>query len=106
MSSLPPPPPQQPVYGAPVAGGPPPNYLVWAIISIFLCWPLGIPAIIFSTQVNTKWQQGDVAGANDSSGKAKTFALWATILGAVGVIVWVIWFFFIAAAATSTVYFY
>jgi hypothetical protein len=65
---------------------PPPNYLVWAIISVFLCWPLAIPSIIFSTQVNSKWAQGDVAGAQDSSRKAKTFALWATIIGAVAVI--------------------
>ena len=68
---------------------PPPNHLVWAIISILLCWPLGIPAIIFSTQVNSKWQQGDVAGAQDSSKKAKTFALWATILGAIGIVLYI-----------------
>ena len=106
MSSLPPPPPQQPVYGAPVAGGPPPNYLVWAIISILICLPLGIPAIIFSTQVNSKWQVGDVAGAHDASKKAKTFSLWATIAGGVFWVLWIIWFVFIAAAATSVVYYY
>lgn len=60
---------------------PPPNHLVWAIISVFLCWPLAIPAIIFATQVNTKWAQGDTAGAQESSAKAKKFALWATIAG-------------------------
>ena len=69
---------------------PPPNYLVWAIISILLCWPLGIPAIIFSTQVNSKWQQGDQQGALDASRKAKTFALWATILGAISIILWIV----------------
>ena len=74
--------------GAP-AGSPPPNYLVWAIISVFLCWPLAIPAIIFSTQVNSKWAMGDVAGAHDSSGKAKKFALWATIVGGVGIILYI-----------------
>lgn len=74
-------------YGSP-AGSPPPNYLVWAIISVFLCWPLAIPAIIFSTQVNTKWAQGDAAGAHESSRKAKQFALWATIVGAVGLVLY------------------
>jgi len=69
-------------YGTP-QGAPPPNYLVWAIISVFLCWPLAIPAIVFAAQVNTKWSLGDVAGAHKASGKAKTFALWATILFAV-----------------------
>ena len=81
-------PPPSGSYGAAPQGSPPPNYLVWAIISVFLCWPLAIPAIVFSTQVNTKWSQGDVAGAQEASGKAKTFALWATILGAIG---WVLY---------------
>ena len=39
-----------------------PNYLVPAIISIFCCWPLAIPAIIFATQVNSKLAAGDTAG--------------------------------------------
>ena len=62
---------------------PPPNHLVWAIVSIFLCWPLAIPAIIFSTQVNSKWAQGDQAGAQAASSKARKFALWATIAGVI-----------------------
>lgn len=69
---------------------PPPNYLVWAIISVFLCWPLAIPAIIFATQVNTKAAQGDAAGAAESSRKAKQFALWATILGGVAIVIAII----------------
>lgn len=78
-------------YGAP-AGSPPPNHLVWAIISVFLCWPLAIPAIIFSTQVNNKWAMGDAAGAHDASGKAKKFALWATILGGIVIVLYIILF--------------
>ena len=62
---------------------PPPNYLVWSIICIILCWPVAIPAIIFSTQVNTRWAMGDVAGAQEASEKAKKFAMVATIAGAV-----------------------
>ena len=83
------PPPPAGSYGAAPQGAPPPNYLVWAIISVFLCWPLAIPAIVFAAQVNTKWSQGDVAGAHDASGKAKTFALWATILGAIGLVIYI-----------------
>lgn len=78
-------PPAPPAYGGgggyQPAGSPPPNHLVWAIISVFLFWPLAIPAIIFSTQVNAKWQAGDAAGAEEASRKAKQFSLWATILG-------------------------
>jgi hypothetical protein len=78
-------PPAPPPYGAARAQGyPPPNYLVWAILSTVLCClPLGIASIVFSTQVNSKWSVGDVSGAHDASGKAKRFALWGTIAGVV-----------------------
>lgn len=63
---------------------PPPNYLVWAILSTVLCClPLGIASIVFSTQVNTKWAQGDQAGAHESARKAKQFAIWSAIAGLV-----------------------
>ena len=65
-----------------------PNYLVPAIISIFCCWPLAIPAIIFATQVNGKVAAGDIAGAQDASKKAKTFAFIAI---GIGVAIWVIY---------------
>jgi hypothetical protein len=65
-----------------------PNYLVPAIISIFCCWPLAIPAIIFATQVNGKVAAGDIAGAQDASKKAKTFSFIAIGLG---VAVWLIY---------------
>ncbi len=63
-----------------------PNYLVPAIISIFCCWPLAIPAIIFATQVNGKVAAGDVAGAQDSSKKAKMFSFIAIRIGLAGYI--------------------
>lgn len=59
-----------------------PNYLVPAIISVFCCWPLAIPAIIFATQVNSKSATGDIAGANEASAKAKKFMKLAFIVGA------------------------
>lgn len=71
---------------------PPPNHLVWAIISVFLCWPLAIPAIVFSTQVNSKWSAGDVQGAEDASRKAKQFALWATIAGIIVIVLYILLF--------------
>lgn len=60
-----------------------PNYMVPAIISIFCCWPLAIPAIIFATQVNSKTAAGDMAGANESSAKAKKFMKLAFIIGSI-----------------------
>ena len=67
-----------------------PNYLVPAIISIFCCWPLAIPAIIFATQVNSKLAAGDTAGAEDSSKKAKMFSFIAIGLGVLGILIYVI----------------
>src|SRR5260370_42257047 len=76
----------------PAAGGTAtvPNYLVRAIISIFCCWPLAIPAIIFATQVNGKVAAGDIAGAQDASKKAKMFSFIAIGLGLLGIVIYVI----------------
>ena len=67
-----------------------PNYMVPAIISIFCCWPLAIPAIIFAAQVNNKAQAGDVAGAQDASKKAKMFSFIAIGIGLLGIVCYVI----------------
>jgi hypothetical protein len=77
-------------YGPPV-GPPPPNYLVWAILStIFCCLPLGIVSIVFAAQVNSKWSTGDVAGAHDSSEKAKKFAIWSALVSVVLVVLYIL----------------
>src|ERR1019366_2971726 len=91
-STAPPPPPPPMPYGAPGAGtAPPANYLVWAILTTVLCClPLGIPSIVFSTQVNSKWALGDVAGAQEASAKAKKFAIWAVIGWGIFLVLYVI----------------
>ncbi len=83
--------------GAPVTpgGAKPniPNYLVQSIlVTIFCCWPLGIPAIIFAAQVNSKLAQNDIAGAMESSRKAKMFCWIALGLGCVVAVIYVILF--------------
>ena len=56
---------------------PPPNYLVFAILTtIFCCQILGIVSIVFAAQVNSKWASGDYNGALNASKNAK---LWAWI---------------------------
>lgn len=76
-----------------------PNYLVPAIISIFCCWPLAIPAIIFATQVNGKVQAGDIAGAQDASKKAKMFSYIALGIGVLWVIFVIIYVVFVVGIA-------
>lgn len=83
--------PPPPGYGPPGGATPPPNHLVWAILStLFCCLPLGIASIVFAAQVNSKWQAGDVAGAQHASDRARTFALWGTIIGAVLLVLYVV----------------
>jgi Interferon-induced transmembrane protein len=89
----PPPPPAAPDYSQPAGAGgtPPPNYLVWAILSTVLCClPLGIASIVFAAQVNGKYQSGDIAGAQESSRKAKQFAIWSAVAGLVVAVLYIV----------------
>ena len=62
----------------------PKNYLVESIlVTILCCLPLGIVGIIFATQVNSKFDAGDYAGAEKASKQAKQFMMWGLILGLV-----------------------
>ena len=80
---------QQPQDGGQPMRTPPDNYLVFAILAtIFCCWPLGIPAIVFATQVNTKFTQGDIAGAEDASKKAKMWSLIALGAGIAAIVLY------------------
>jgi hypothetical protein len=91
-----------PGYGQP-AGPPPPNHLVWAILSTLLCClPLGVASIVFAAQVNSKWAAGDVAGAQASSEKAKKFAIWSAVAGLVVGVIYVVVLIALAAGSDST----
>jgi len=96
------------MYGMPVYGPPPENNLIWAILSTVLCcWPLGIPSIIFASQVNTKWMMGDVAGAHEAARKAKQFAIWGAAVHLIVIVLVIIFYagFFaliFGAAATGS----
>ena len=70
------------------SGTPPPNYLVFAILTtIFCCQILGIVSIVFAAQVNSKWNSGDIQGAMEASKNAK---LWAWIAFGSGLIIGVV----------------
>jgi hypothetical protein len=73
------PPPPQPSGGytppGVAPGTPIPNYLIQSILVTFCCcMPLGIVAIVFAAQVNSKLAMGDIAGAREASSKAKMFS--------------------------------
>lgn len=62
-----------------------PNYLFQAIAcTVCCCIPLGIPAIVYSSQVNAKAAAGDIDGAKTASNNAKK---WCWIAFGVGLVV-------------------
>lgn len=79
----------------------PNNYLPLSIIGavIGLCSPcciglvLGIIAIVYSSQVDSKYSFKDYMGAEQSSKNAKTLAIIAIILGILGLIYTIVMFF-------------
>ena len=94
--------PQAPAYNAaPSYGNPqpqaangqvmPPNYLVWSIlVTLLCCLPGGIVAIVYSTQVSSRFLQGDYEGANASSHNARKWAIISAVAGAVVGIIYAI----------------
>jgi hypothetical protein len=81
----------------------PPNHFAWAILSlVFLCWPLGIPAVVYANRVNEKWAAGDHAGAQSASQSAKDFATWATIAGSLIYFISIIYFFAVMGAVAGS----
>jgi hypothetical protein len=76
-------------------GGPqPPTYLVWGILAavggVFFCLIGGVPtaiaATVYARQVSSKWAAGDQQGALQASRNARTWAIVATVLDAIGLI--------------------
>lgn len=68
-----------------------PTHLAPAILAtLFCCLPFGIAAIVFAAQVNSKLQAGDVAGAKESSRKAKMWCWWSVIAWLAIVLIYVI----------------
>ena len=85
----PPPPPGYPPQ--PPAGQAPNNHLVWSIlVTLFCCLPLGIVAIVKSSQVNGLWAQGRYAEAQASADSARKFVMWSVMIGLAVDIIYVI----------------
>lgn len=104
FANLPTPPPAAPAPGPPpilaqtttapladatlVSGTPITTYLWQSIVvTLLCCLPVGVVAIVFASQVDSKRQHGDIAGAMASSKKAKT---WCWVAFAIGMVQWVL----------------
>ncbi|MET0467526.1 MAG: CD225/dispanin family protein [Aeromicrobium sp.] len=95
--NAPPPPP------GPVGGTPPPNNLVWAILTtLFCCLPLGVVSIVYAAQVNGKYAAGDLAGAQESSRKAKQWAIWSAVVGVVVLLIYIVFIVVVAGSGSSS----
>lgn len=68
----------------------PKNWLIEPILStLFCCLPLGIAAIVFAAQVDSKYASGDYAGASKAANTAKTLTLVSVVLGLSGTVVYI-----------------
>ena len=63
---------------------PPPNYLAWCIVTIFLCCiPASIVALIYSLKVNDAWAKGDYDRSRGYSEKVEWWLMISIVLGLV-----------------------
>lgn len=70
---------------------PPDNNLVWAILcTVLCCLPLGIVAIIKSSNVNTLWAQGNYEAAQKAADDAKKYSIWGAAITAILLILYVL----------------
>ncbi len=60
----------------------PPTYMVWAVLStLCCCLPLGVVAIVFSSQVAPKYRVKDYDGARKASERAALWVILSFVLG-------------------------
>ncbi|MDE5924867.1 MAG: CD225/dispanin family protein, partial [Muribaculaceae bacterium] len=60
----------------------PPTYLAWSIVVTLLCCiPAGIVAIIYSSQVSSKFYADDLAGARRASERAQIWIIVSFVTG-------------------------
>lgn len=67
------------------------------VATVACCMPLGIPAIVFSSQAQAAINMGNLAEAQRKADQAKTFVLIAAGLGLVPVALMIFWVFGLGA---------
>jgi len=84
-----------------------PSYLAQAIIltivSLWCCLPLplGVVAIVYAAQVNSKFTAGDIAGAQQASKNAK---MWSWITLGTGLLVVLVYIILLALGVLSNMH--
>ncbi|MDR2801841.1 MAG: CD225/dispanin family protein [Prevotellaceae bacterium] len=60
-----------------------PETYLWQsiVVTILCCLPLGIPAIVYATQVEKYFIRGEIAAAERASRQAKNFCIWSLAAG-------------------------
>lgn len=66
------------------------NHLALAIIALIFFFPLGIPALIYSTRVDQYVRMGDLETARFNSDKARLFGILGIVIGAALTVVCII----------------
>jgi hypothetical protein len=67
------------------------NHLVLAIlVTALCCLPFGIVGIVYAAQVNGRALSGDLAGAEESARRARTWSLWGLGLGLTVYVIYVL----------------
>lgn len=60
----------------------PTSYLIWSVLAtVFCCFIPGIVAIVFSSQVSSRYFSGDVEGAKRASNRAQIWIIVSFVLG-------------------------
>ena len=81
----------------------PKNWLVESIlVTIFCCLPFGIAGIVFSAQVNSKYDAGDYDGALKSSADAGKWTKIGLFAGLAFLVLYLIFIFMLGGAAFWT----
>jgi hypothetical protein len=88
-------------------GAPPKNNMGLAVAACVLsfiagCFPLGVFALVQASQVNGKYQRGDVAGAEKSARSARTLSFVSFAVSVVVAILVVLWIAFVVSNTDTT----
>ncbi|MFK7973189.1 MAG: CD225/dispanin family protein [Bacteroidia bacterium] len=79
---------------------PPKNWLVESIlVTIFCCLPFGVAGIVFASQVNSKFEAGDYAGANKAAADAKKWTKIGFFIGIAVIVLYLIFMFALGGMA-------